>query len=188
MLSGSEFEIVSAVTNVSEAMAVIKHRPVRLIMCEFKVHDEDTMVLVKPAIEKNIPVLIFTGFCNPVFVSKAVELGVYGMVQKTASKQVLLEALQNVVQGKKAWKRQDMRRVTGALATSRIESEIDIPLTKREFEVLQGVSKGLTNKLIAEELKISYETVKEHVQHILRKMGVNDRTQAAVTAARKGLI
>jgi DNA-binding NarL/FixJ family response regulator len=46
---------------------------------------------------------------------------------------------------------------------------------------------GLTNKQIAQHLEISYETVKEHVQHILRKLGVTDRTQAAVWAVRHGL-
>ena len=54
-------------------------------------------------------------------------------------------------------------------------------------EVLRQLALGLTNKEIALALHISYETVKEHVQHILRKVGVSDRTQAAVWAVRKGL-
>ncbi|MGD0896390.1 MAG: LuxR C-terminal-related transcriptional regulator [Thermoguttaceae bacterium] len=49
------------------------------------------------------------------------------------------------------------------------------------------LAKGLTNKQIAGVLHISYETIKEHAQHILRKIGVTDRTQAAVWAVRKGL-
>jgi DNA-binding NarL/FixJ family response regulator len=60
-------------------------------------------------------------------------------------------------------------------------------LTLRESEVLRRLSLGTTNRKIADELGISYETVKEHVQHILRKIGVNDRTQAAVWAVRKKL-
>ena len=54
--------------------------------------------------------------------------------------------------------------------------------------MLRQMANGLTNKAIAEVLHISYETVKEHVQHILRKIGVSDRTQAAVWAVRKGLV
>jgi DNA-binding NarL/FixJ family response regulator len=54
--------------------------------------------------------------------------------------------------------------------------------------VLKHLAQGLTNKQIADELGISYETVKEHVQHILRKIGVTDRTQAAVWAVRSGVI
>ena len=78
--------------------------------------------------------------------------------------------------------------MTGALATPRLASDIDVPLTQRESEVLRQLSYGLTNKEIAQSLHISYETVKEHVQHILRKLGVSDRTQAAVWAVRKGLV
>jgi DNA-binding NarL/FixJ family response regulator len=63
-----------------------------------------------------------------------------------------------------------------------------VPLTKRESEVLKQLALGLTNKEIAQSLGVSYETVKEHVQHILRKIGVSDRTQAATWAVRQNLI
>ena len=53
-------------------------------------------------------------------------------------------------------------------------------MPQREGEVLRQLANGLTNKQIAEALQVSYETVKEHVQHVLRKIGVSDRTQAAV--------
>ena len=65
---------------------------------------------------------------------------------------------------------------------------MEVPLTQREREVLQQLAMGLTNKQIAEALDIGCETVKEHVQHILRKISVTDRTQAAVWAVRKGLV
>jgi DNA-binding NarL/FixJ family response regulator len=68
-----------------------------------------------------------------------------------------------------------------------IAADIDVPLTQREAEVLGELVKGLANKDIAKKLGISYETVKEHIQHILRKIGLIDRTQAAVWAVRKGL-
>jgi DNA-binding NarL/FixJ family response regulator len=63
-----------------------------------------------------------------------------------------------------------------------------VALTKREGEVLKQLALGLTNKEIAQSLGISYETVKEHVQHILQKLSVTDRTQAAVWAVRKNLV
>ena len=64
----------------------------------------------------------------------------------------------------------------------------DVSLTKREIEVLRLMVDGATNRDIAKDLKISYETIKEHVQHVLRKVGVTDRTQAAVWAVRNGVI
>jgi DNA-binding NarL/FixJ family response regulator len=62
------------------------------------------------------------------------------------------------------------------------------PLTGRELQVLRHVSMGLSNREVGKALGISVETVKEHVQNILRKLNVNDRTQAAVWAVRSGLI
>jgi DNA-binding NarL/FixJ family response regulator len=73
------------------------------------------------------------------------------------------------------------------LATPRLAADVEVPLTQREGEVLRQMAKGLTNKQIAEVLQISYETVKEHVQHVLGKIGVTDRTQAALWALRKEL-
>ena len=78
--------------------------------------------------------------------------------------------------------------MTGALATPRLAADVEAPLTQRESEVLRQLALGLTNKEIAQALKISYETVKEHVQHVLRKIGVTDRTQAAVWAVRRDLV
>ena len=77
--------------------------------------------------------------------------------------------------------------MTGAMVTPRLAADVEVPLTQREGEVLRQLAKGLTNKKIAESLHISDETVKEHVQHILRKIGVVDRTQAALWAIRKDL-
>ena len=96
--------------------------------------------------------------------------------------------MQRASQGDALWTRDELRRVTGALATPRIKGEIEVALTQRESDVLRQLALGLTNKEIALALRISYETVKEHVQHILRKIGVTDRTQAAVWAVRKDLI
>jgi DNA-binding NarL/FixJ family response regulator len=62
------------------------------------------------------------------------------------------------------------------------------PLTRREREVLALIARGLANKLIARELGVSEKTVKTHVGHILGKLGLTDRTQAALYAVREGLV
>ena len=62
------------------------------------------------------------------------------------------------------------------------------PLSPREVEVLRKIMTGLSNDAIAEELKIDIETVKQHVKHILRKLHVEDRTQAALLALRTNLL
>ena len=115
-------------------------------------------------------------------------MGASGYLLKNAARDTILEAIRKVAVGENAWSREELRRVTGALATPRLAADIEVPLTRRESEVLEQLAHGLTNKEIALALGISYETVKEHVQHILRKVGVNDRTQVAVWAVRNGLV
>ena len=78
--------------------------------------------------------------------------------------------------------------MSGALRTPRLSGDLDVSLSEREGEVLRQMALGLTNKQIAQTMHISYETVKEHVQHILRKIGLTDRTQAAVWAVRNKLV
>ena len=61
------------------------------------------------------------------------------------------------------------------------------PLTRREYQVLRHLAFGLSNREIGKSLNISIETVKEHVQNILRKLDAADRTEAAVWAVKRGL-
>jgi DNA-binding NarL/FixJ family response regulator len=116
-----------------------------------------------------------------------VALGASGYLLKTCGRDELLNAIRTAAGGKDLWTRDGLRRVTGALATPRLSTDTEVPLTQREGEVLRHIALGLTNKQIAEAMHISYETVKEHVQHMLGKIGVSDRTQAAVWAVHKGL-
>jgi len=134
------------------------------------------------------PCLMFSAYDNPTYVARAVALGANGFLLKTDTHDKIIDAILRTAKGENIWTREELRRVTGALSTMRVSTDTEIPLTLREGEVLKQLANGLTNKEIALSLGISYETVKEHVQHILRKIGVSDRTQAAVWAVRKNLI
>jgi len=134
-----------------------------------------------------VKVVIYSGFSNSTFSSRATALGASAFVHKEAPFSQLVETIRHAAAGKLIPNRDRTRRNAGASIASGGEVEIDAPLTQRESEVLVKLTEGLTNKQIATELHISYETVKEHVQHVLRKIGVTDRTQAAVWAVRKAL-
>ena len=82
----------------------------------------------------------------------------------------------------------ELRRIAAAMKVRQVVEDDDMPLTQREIQVLKHIALGLSNREIARSLEISVETVKEHVQNILRKLAVTDRTQAAVWAVRKGLV
>jgi DNA-binding NarL/FixJ family response regulator len=73
------------------------------------------------------------------------------------------------------------------MSNKTVPGDLDVPLTPRETQVLRLVAMGLSNQEIANSLDISIETVKEHVQNLLRKLSLGDRTQAAVWAIRHGI-
>jgi DNA-binding NarL/FixJ family response regulator len=78
--------------------------------------------------------------------------------------------------------------MNSAQNVARLGVEYDAPLTMREVEILNLIGNGQTNKKIADNLDISSETVKEHVQNILFKIGVVDRTQAVYWALKNGVL
>jgi DNA-binding NarL/FixJ family response regulator len=135
----------------------------------------------------DVAVLMFSAYDNPTYMARSLALGAAGYLLKTASPKQIANAIQVVASGESIWAKEEIRRVSGALGVPASGASDDVYLTKRESEVLKQIVFGLTNKEIAQALGISYETVKEHVQHILQKLAVTDRTQAAVWAVRKNL-
>ena len=190
MVDASEIKIVAEAADGAQALKLaLEHRPdLVLLDVRMPVSDGITCLGRLRAELPELPVLMFSAYDNPTYVARAVALGAVGFLVKTVSQDELLTAIRGAAAGESIWTREELRRVTGALSTPRVTVDLEVPLTRRESEVLKQLALGLSNKEIALALTISYETVKEHVQHILRKVGVSDRTQAAVWAVRKGLV
>ncbi|MBW3597062.1 MAG: response regulator transcription factor [Planctomycetes bacterium] len=185
-----DIEIVAEATTGAEAVEKSLKGDPDVVLLDIRMAGGDGLTalgrikLDKPA----LPVVMISAYDNPTYVARAVALGAAGYVNKDVPGADLIETIRKAAKGESAWTREELRRVTGALATPRLNADVEVPLTQRESEVLRQLALGLTNKEIAQALNISYETVKEHVQHILRKVGVSDRTQAAVWAVRRGLV
>ncbi len=190
LLEGTDIRIVAEATGGDAALKLAKKHKPDLVLLDVRMpagNGLDCLARIKLDLP-DTPVVMFSSFDNPTYVARAVALGAAGYVSKGASRNELIEAIRAAATGETIWSREELRRVTGALAAPRNSSDNEVSLTKRESEVLKQLAFGLTNKEIAQSLGISYETVKEHVQHILRKVGVNDRTQAAVWAVRRNLV
>ncbi len=190
VLEGSGIKVAAEATCGTEVLEKLAASKPTIVLLDVRMSGGDGLhVLGRIKLDyPELPVVLFSTYDNPTYVARAVALGASGYVLKNDSRDRLIDAIQTAARGESAWTREELRRVTGALATPRVVSDVEVPLTQRESEVLRQLANGLTNKEIALALGISYETVKEHVQHILRKIGVSDRTQAAVWAVRKGLV
>ena len=190
MLEDTDLTVAAEATSAAEALASVEKSVPDVVLMDIRMEGGDGLnTLGRLKLDHaDLPVVLFSAYDNPTYIARAVALGAAGYVLKSAPRERLIEALQTAAAGESAWTRDELRRVTGALATPRLSQDIEVPLTQRESEVLRQMAQGLTNKEIAKMLEISYETVKEHVQHILRKIGVTDRTQAAVWAVRKNLV
>ena len=190
LLEGTEFEIGAEATNGEDAVRIAARQKPDIVLLDIRMPEVDGLAALARlrAAHPDLPIIMLSTYDNPTYVARSVALGANGYMLKGFSRDELIATLRKVSSGEDAWTRDELRRITGALATPRMAGEVDVPLTQRESEVLRQLALGLTNKEIGKALGISYETVKEHVQHILRKIGVTDRTQAAVWAVRKGLV
>ena len=190
LLEGTDIRIAAEASDGNAAFKLAnKHRPDLVLLAVRMPNGDGLSALARIKLDlPNIPVVMFSSHDNPTYIARAVALGAAGYLLKSANKNEIIAGIRAAAAGETIWSRDELRRVSGALAAPRNGSDSDVPLTKRESEVLKQLAFGLTNKEIAQSLGISYETVKEHVQHILRKIGVSDRTQAAVWAVRKNLV
>ncbi len=191
LLAGSEIKIIGEAENGKQAVSMaVKHKP-DVVLMDIRMPDCDGLDALD-RIHRELPntrVVMLSTYDNPTYVARSVALGASDYVLKGASRQQLISTITAAAAGKPPSNTGELQRVAGAMSKNFTASnQEEIPLTNREVQVLRHVALGLSNKEIGRSLGISIETVKEHVQNILRKINVTDRTQAAVWAVRKGLV
>ena len=125
-------------------------------------------------------ILVLTTFDGDADIQRALEAGARGYLLKSVRRATLIEAVRAVASGQ--------RYLPPATAARLVEAMEAERLTPRELDVLALLGKGLRNREIAEALHLAEPTIKIHVNNLLRKLQVKDRTEAAVVALRRGLI
>jgi DNA-binding NarL/FixJ family response regulator len=179
------FEVVGAATNGEEALALCEaHAPeLALLDIRYGAAGIDGLETARrlSADMPGVAIIILTMHETADYLRAAIAAGARGFITKDTSREELIGALDQVLGGGVAFPPALMRRAVSlpdrSLASVALER-----LTLREREVLAGLAGGATNKEIAKKLGISPGTVKTHVERLIGKLGVRDRTQAAILA------
>jgi DNA-binding NarL/FixJ family response regulator len=194
MLEGERsLTLVGEATNGREAVALCQELRPDLALLDVRMPEMDGLAATS-AIRQSCPqtkVLIVTTHENPDYLLAALKAGAAGYVLKDVTRHDLLLTIRRVLRGESVLSGEIAARALHSLAgrpTRQPSGLVQDLLTRREREVLDQIVEGHTNREIAQQLLLSVGTVKVHVEHIIAKLGVADRTQAAVRAIESGLI
>jgi DNA-binding NarL/FixJ family response regulator len=181
---GSEEDIVlvAEASNGREAIEKFRaHRPdVTLMDLQMPLMNGTDAIL---AIRKEFPdarVIVLTTYSGDVQAVRALKAGASGYLLKNTLRKDLADTIRSVHGGQK--------RIPPEIAIGMAEHRADDALTEREIEVLRQVAAGNANKIVADHLAISEDTVKAHMRSILSKLGANDRTHAVTIALKRGIM
>jgi DNA-binding NarL/FixJ family response regulator len=159
-----------------------------VILMDLMLPDQDGVEVTRRLVEDGVPsqVVVLTSFADDHRVREAIQAGAIGYMLKDVRRSDLVRAIQDAAQGRPALhpeaQRQLMRQVADIPEPSPLRG-----LTDRERDVLRLIGQGCSNRQIAATLHLTEGTVKGYVSTILAKLGVADRTQAALIAVRHGL-
>ena len=159
-------------TAVSLAMSL---RP-DIVLLDLKLPGMDGVAVLEPLRASGLRVLVLTSATEPAVAARAVRAGAAGVLYKDIDPDALVRAIRSVRDG-------NVLLAPEAVSALSRGSRVDT-LTPREREVLTRIAEGRSNREIARSLGVSEKTVKAHVSSVLAKLGVQDRTQAAVYAVR----
>jgi DNA-binding NarL/FixJ family response regulator len=177
-----DMEFVAEASSGQEAVEKFReHRP-DVVLMDLQMPDMsgiDAMISIRNEFP-NARIIILTTYAGDVQISRALKAGARAYLLKSLLRRELLDTIRAVHAGQK--------RVPAEIAAQVANHLADDPLTSREVDVLRLIATGNANKIVADKLSITEETVKGHVKSILSKLGANDRTHAVTIGLKRGII
>lgn len=183
-------EVIGTAANGLEALERTRELQPDVVLMDVRMPELDgVQATAKLRLEHpNVQVVMLTTFDDETYVREALAAGAIGYILKNIPSADLAEAVQSAHRGIYQLDPAAMHRLAKPEPKpARTERALD-ELTSRELEVLKLVARGITNREIAVRLQVSEGTVKNHVSNILSRLGLKDRTQAAVHAVEHGLL
>ena len=178
----SDMTVVAEATDGEEALTKFRIHHPDITLMDIRMPRTNGIDAIS-AIRKEFSVariIVLTSYGGDVQALRAFKAGAVGYLQKNMLRAELIETIRLVHAGH--------RRIPPSVALEMAEHAGEEAMTPRELEVLTGVAKGSSNKIIASELVLSEHTVKGHLKNILAKLHANDRTHAVTIAVKRGFI
>ena len=191
-----DIQVVGNASNGQEAFDVAAHVRPDVVLMDVRMPVLDGVratSLLKDALPQ-CRVIVLTTFDDDEYIFDALRSGAVGYLLKDVDSAQLVEAIRAAARGESILEPSvaakviaEFSRVSSMVPSMQMEQLVE-PLSERELEILSLIARGASNKEIAGQLFIAEGTVKNHVTHILSKLGVRDRTQAAIKAKELGLL
>jgi len=186
LLDGLKIKIVGEASTAMQAVSMTrKHKP-DVLLLDVRLPEGDGLTALSLVREQcpETAVVMFSGYDNPTYIARSVALGASDYLLKGCSCRELISVIEAADSGKSP---SNVGQMMDIAATMKNKEQIET-LTNRQSQVVRNIALGLSNREIAAALYISVETVKEHVQHALSKLGCRDRTKAAIWAIKNGVV
>jgi DNA-binding NarL/FixJ family response regulator len=177
-----DMEVVGEATDGYQAIeAFAKHRP-DVMLIDLQMPGMNGIDTILAILEKfpNARCVVLTTYAGDVQATRALKAGAKGYLLKSMLRKDLVDTIRIVHSGKS--------RIPAEIATELASHLSSDALSAREIEVLRMVGEGCSNKIVADHLKISEDTVKGHMRNILSKLNANDRTHAVMIAVKRGFL
>jgi two-component system NarL family response regulator len=178
----SDMEVVGAAGSVNEALELMRQTEVDVVITDMRMDGADGDILVTEiqSCFPNVKTAVLTNFHSDEEVFRAIRAGVNAFLLKTTPMEEIISAVRAIHAGEK-W-------IPEHIAVQLMDRVSREELSVRELQILQLLTQGMTNREIGQELGISENTVRNHMNHLLEKMDSRDRTGAVTTALRQGLV
>ncbi len=183
-------EVIAEANDGDECIEVLQEMKPQILLLDINMPKKNGIEVLEEIKKRDIDVkvLILTVHNEIEYLMKAIEIGVDGYILKDSESSELKKAINLIIGGENYIQPKLIPALNKRLVTRDIDKDKINSLTDRELEVLIQVANGMFNKEIATTLNISERTVKNHVSNIFKKIGVSDRTQAAVFAIKNDIV